>query len=195
MTENGGVAQRADWMRDTRRSAVQDRIVEIAGDVFAERGADASMADIAAAVGCSRATLYRYFDGRRTLQLEYIGRVARRIGAAVEAAVAGEADPAVRLTEAVVVALDQVRREPALAAWFTPGGAGSTSELALSSEFVETAATTFLSVGGRPGQDAARWVIRVIVSLLVVPGGSPADERAMIATFVTPSVLASLTTT
>lgn len=179
----------ADWMRGTRRPAVQDAILEIAGEVFATKGANASMGDIAAAVGCSRATLYRYFDGRRQLQLAYIERVARRIGAVVAETVSGRPEPADRLTESIVVALTEVRRDPALAAWFTAAGAGVAGELALSSEFIETVATAFLGTGGEDGGEAARWVVRVIVSLLAVPEGSPERERAVIARFVTPTVL------
>ncbi|MBM7366762.1 TetR/AcrR family transcriptional regulator [Gordonia hydrophobica] len=183
----------ADWMRGTRRSAVQDRILEIAGAVFGDRGPDASMSQIAAAVGCSRATLYRYFDGRRRLQVAYVDRVARRISAAVAADVVVE-DPGERFTESVLTALEHVRAEPALAAWFVPRGAGVASELALSSELIERAAVALLgdeSSAPADGDrlDAARWVVRVIVSLLAVPGGTPAQERATIARFVAPVVV------
>ncbi|HPY25671.1 MAG TPA: helix-turn-helix domain-containing protein, partial [Mycobacterium sp.] len=41
------------------------RILHAAGELFAERGVDAvEMQDIARAAGCSRATLYRYFENR-----------------------------------------------------------------------------------------------------------------------------------
>ncbi|MGB3699437.1 MAG: TetR/AcrR family transcriptional regulator [Gordonia sp. (in: high G+C Gram-positive bacteria)] len=189
----------ADWMRGTRREAVQERILQIAGEVFAAEGPDASMAELAAAVGCSRATLYRYFDGRRQLQLAYVERVARRIGRTVDAAVAGIVDPQERLTEAVLGALALVRDDPALAVWFVPRGAGVAGELALSSEVIGAAAAAFLrpdSDGEGGAEDtgaAARWLVRVIVSLLAVPGETTRDERDMIARFVAPGVVAATT--
>ena len=36
---------------------------------------------------------------------------------------------------------------------------------------------------------AARWVVRVIVSLLVAPGRDQAEERAMVERFVVPALL------
>jgi len=40
-----------------------DRILDAAGELFAARGVSAvEMTDIARAAGCSRATLYRYFE-------------------------------------------------------------------------------------------------------------------------------------
>lgn len=181
---------RDGWIHGARRSAARDRILAIAGELFAQNGADASMSDIAAAVGCSRATLYRYFDGRTALQLAYVEQVALTIGAAVTNRTAHLSDPADRLTEAVVFALAAVRDDPALSAWFSPEGAGLTSELALSSSAVESLAHTFVGDHADAGVAAARWIVRVIVSLLVVPGGP--DERATIERFVTPAVLASL---
>ena len=38
-------------------------------------------------------------------------------------------------------------------------------------------------------QETARWLVRVIVSLLIVPGRDDADERAMVERFVVPSVV------
>lgn len=178
-------------MRGARREVVQDGILAIAEQVFEELGAEASMSDIAAAVGCSRATLYRYFDGRTQLQLAYVERVARRIGAEVAAGVAHLADPGERLTSSILAALHRVRRDRALAVWFVPRGAGVTTELALSSELIEKAAGAFLGPGTPDNQLAARWVIRVIVSLLTVPGESDEQERAMISQFVTPGVIST----
>lgn len=178
------------WTQEVRRSAAKDRILAIAGELFARQGADASMSDIAAAVGCSRATLYRHFDGRTALQLAYVEQIALTIGAAIANRTAHLSDPADRLTEAIVFALTAVRDDPALSAWFSPEGAGLASELALSSSVIERLAHTFVGDDSSSGVAAARWIVRVIVSLLVVPGGP--DERTTIERFVTPAVLASL---
>jgi AcrR family transcriptional regulator len=55
----------------TRNPMLRDHVVaailETAASVLAERGTAASMADVAAAAGVGRATLYRYFPNRQAL--------------------------------------------------------------------------------------------------------------------------------
>ena len=50
-------------------------ILEAAAALLADRGGQASMADVAAAAGMARATVYRYFPNREAL-FEALGRVA-----------------------------------------------------------------------------------------------------------------------
>ena len=76
---------------------------------------------------------------------------------------------------------------PSLAAWFAGGDAAATAELAQGSPVI---AALGLSVVG--DQLAARWVVRVIVSLLIVPGRDAAEERAIVERFVVPSLSASV---
>jgi TetR/AcrR family transcriptional regulator, mexCD-oprJ operon repressor len=54
---------------------VSAAILEAAAAVLAERGEQASMADVAAAAGMARATVYRYFPNREAL-FEALGRLA-----------------------------------------------------------------------------------------------------------------------
>lgn len=54
---------------------VSSAILEAAAVVLVERGEQASMADVAAAAGMARATVYRYFPNREAL-FEALGRVA-----------------------------------------------------------------------------------------------------------------------
>src|SRR5450759_3203600 len=55
----------------TRSTAIQDRVAEaildVAADLLARDGEPPSMADVAAAAGVARATLYRYFPTRERL--------------------------------------------------------------------------------------------------------------------------------
>ena len=59
----------------TLHARVSAAILEAAAAVHAERGEQASMADVAAAAGMARATVYRYFPNREAL-FEALGRVA-----------------------------------------------------------------------------------------------------------------------
>jgi AcrR family transcriptional regulator len=176
------------WLREERTDAAEARILDAAAAVFVERGvAGVGMAEIARAAGCSRATLYRYFDSRETLRMAFVEREAQRVAARVALAVAGVEDETERLVAAVVTSVAEVRADPVLAAWFTPGDLGVANRLAASSEVIDTLAVGLL--GGPEHRDAARYLVRVIVSLLTMPGTDPDDERRTVERFVAPAVL------
>lgn len=165
-----------------RRAPAIDRILDAAGGLFAERGVGSvAMGEIAAAAGCSRATLYRYFPDRPSLQRAFVQREAARVGALVAADVAGLPDSADALTEAVLGALRHVRAAPALLAWFGAPDAVRTADLAQESEVVEA-----LGLSMTRDADAARWLVRVVVSLLTAPGADDAEERRLVERFVAP---------
>lgn len=182
------------WLSDERSEAAAERILDAAAELFVVRGvASTGMADVAKAAGCSRATLYRYFDNRRALHRAFVHREARRLGDRVAAAVAPITDPRERVTEAVLLAVGQVRSTPTLAAWFGLGDAGLASELASTSEVIEVVGTAFLAdiwhADDVEVSRRARWSVRAIVSLLTVPGVDDADERAMVEQFLVPVLL------
>lgn len=175
-------APRNDWV--DRRAPAVERILDAAGGLFAARGVDAvAMSDIASAAGCSRATLYRYFPDRPSLQTAFVQREAMRVGELVAADLAALPGGADLVTEGVLSSLSHVREAPALAAWFGDRDAGRTADQALESEVIEALGLTMA-----PDPDAARWLVRAIVSLLTVPGRDAADERSMVARFVAPVV-------
>ena len=175
------------WLAEDRSRIAAERILDAAGELFARHGiGSVSMGDVARAAGCSRATLYRYFADRHELHLAYVHREARRVGELVAADVRRYRNPERRLTAAILAALHRVRANPSLAAWFGAGDAGATAELAGSSPVLEALGLTLLE-----DPLAARWAVRVIVSLLVVPGRDEAEERALVERFVVPALIAS----
>jgi AcrR family transcriptional regulator len=175
------------WLSDDTSRLATTRILDAAGDLFTELGpAKVSMGDVARAAGCSRATLYRYFSDRRELQLAYVHREARRIGAAVSRETASVDGREARLVTAVTSALRHVRGTPLLAAWFGADGAAVTADIVASSEVLET-----LGLGFVDDPLAARWLLRVVVSLLMIPGRDEAEERVLLERFVAPLVAAS----
>jgi AcrR family transcriptional regulator len=168
-----------------------ERILDVAARLFVERGvAGVGMAEVAKAAGCSRATLYRYFDSREALRVAYIHREARRIERELAAYAATIRDPAERVVEAVLETIRRVRRDPALAGWFAPDDVGIASVLAQSSEVIEGMVAAFLGDRGAPDTiRRARWLLRVVLSLLAMPGANEREERAMIQEFVVPVVV------
>ena len=77
-----------------------------------------------------------------------------------------------------------LREVPALIAWFGAADAATTAELAQSDEVIEGLG---LRAVGDP--DDARWLVRVIVSLLIVPGRDGAEERRIVERYVVPGVV------
>ncbi len=182
------------WLSDERSEVAAEKILDAAAALFVQRGVSATgMAEVAKAAGCSRATLYRYFENRRALHRAFVHREARRLGERIAATVASITDPRDRVTGAVLMALREVRATPTLAAWFGLGDAGLASELASTSEVIEVLGAAFLAdisdVDDVEITRRARWLVRAIVSLLTVPGIDADDERAMVEQFLVPAVL------
>ncbi|KZM68991.1 TetR/AcrR family transcriptional regulator [Nocardia terpenica] len=182
-----------DWLGDPRSLRAAERILDAAAALFAERGVAATqMADIARAAGCSRATLYRYFDSRRAVQLAFVHREARRLATTLTADLRTIPDPTARIVEGVLASLRAVRADPLLIAWFRPADAGITLELAQTSEVIESIATSLFATEPPAAQPdnalTARWLTRIIVSLLTVPGHDDNEERLFLERFVAPLI-------
>jgi AcrR family transcriptional regulator len=187
-----------DWLAARRFEVAADRILDAAGLLFAQQGAaTVGMREIARAAGCSRATLYRYFETRRALHTAFVNREAYRLYREISEQISGLDDPAQRLTAGVMASLRMVRSSPALASWFADNQAPIGGELAEQSEVVNALSAAFVKSLG-PDDPAvvdrrAAWLVRVITSLLVFPGANADDERAMIEEFVVPTVLPART--
>ncbi|WP_316245473.1 TetR/AcrR family transcriptional regulator [Gordonia sp. OPL2] len=190
----------ADWLAPDRAELGTQRILDVAERLFVEHGVAAvTMRSLATAVGCSRATLYRHFPGKSEVLAAYVERAAAQMGVAIAGATGATTDPGTRLISAVTTAVEAVRANPALSAWFAADTAGASSNLALLSPAIEEIVHGFLAdiradVGVRDPDPAdlrerGRWLVRVIVSLLTSPGENPDDERAMLERFVVPVIL------
>lgn len=183
-------APAAMWQAE-RNDAAAQRILDTAEGLYAANGVDGvTMRALAAEVGCSRATLYRYFPSREAVQAAFIDRSAARLARRVaDSAPSGTAVD--RLVTAVTTALRMVRETPAFATWFRADGVATAAQLATVSPVIETLARNFLSGPDQVphAEERARWLVRVMLSLLTTPGTGVADEERMLRSFVAPVVV------
>jgi AcrR family transcriptional regulator len=143
-----------------------EQILDAAAHLFAEQGVGRpGMADVAHAAGCSRATLYRHYVNKDAVLHAFVHREARDILAEVGSQ-ASEVD-------AVVATLAAVRSRPHLRVWYT-----ETDPAVLRNVFRESPLVPALA------DDRGRWVLRIIMSFLREPEGSPAGERRLLEKFL-----------
>jgi len=183
----------ADWLAANRGDVAAEKILDAAEELFARHdAASVGMNEIAKASGCSRATLYRYFENRDALYTAYVHRETHRVFRELGQQAHAAADPGGRLIQGILASLHQVRESPALSSWFAPSQRPIGGEMAARSEVIQALTEAYLSsLGVQDVERRARWVVRVMVSLLVFPGRDEADERAMLEQFVLPTIMAT----
>ncbi|ULE31529.1 TetR/AcrR family transcriptional regulator [Mycobacterium sp. IDR2000157661] len=185
-----------DWLAARRTEVAADRILDAAGELFAEKeAATVGMHEIASAAGCSRATLYRYFENREALYTAYVHRESYRLYREMTEQINSLTDPRERLIEGMLASLRNVRESPALASWFATTQRPIGAEMAEESEVIKALTEAFVISLGRDDPDTvahrARWLVRVMTSLMLFPGHDEDDERSMLEEFVVPIVLPS----
>lgn len=180
-----------DWPRRSDAAAAVDGLLEAAGETFARLGvARATMTDVAHAAGCSRATLYRYFPNREALHLAFVHRATLRIAADITPGSSTQ-DPAA-LTDLILRAIAAVRADPLLAVWFEPDNVAVPIAVSQTSELLQALTAGLaqqLDVGRESTEEIAlrgAWLLRCIMSFLVMPAEDDAVERAMVEAFVVP---------
>jgi AcrR family transcriptional regulator len=185
-----------DWLAARRTEVAADRILDAAGELFAQKEAAAvGMHEIASAAGCSRATLYRYFENREALYTAYVHRESYRLYREMTEQINSVVDPRDRLIEGMLASLRNVRESPALASWFATSQRPIGAEMAEQSEVINALTEAFVFSLGPDETELvahrARWLVRVMTSLFLFPGHDDDDERAMLEEFVVPIVLPS----
>jgi len=183
-----------DWLAARRTEVAADRILDAAGELFAQQeAATVGMHEIASAAGCSRATLYRYFENRDALYTAYVHREAYRLYREMTDQINSEDDPRERLIEGMMASMRNVRESPALASWFATTQRPIGAEMAEQSEVIRALTEAFVISLAPDDPEVvalrARWLVRVMTSLFLFPGHDEADERAMLEEFVVPIVV------
>jgi AcrR family transcriptional regulator len=183
-----------DWLSERRTEVAADRILDAAEELFTRHDpSSVGMNEIAKAAGCSRATLYRYFENREALRTAYVHRETYRLSDAIKEQISGITDPRERLSAGIATTLRLVRESPALASWFAVTQPPIGAELAEQSDVITALAAAFVNSLGADDpaivESRGRWLVRVITSLLIFPGRDAADEQAMVEEFVVPTVV------
>lgn len=193
---------RDSWRRDAPDSVedARDRLIDAAEACFSRFGvAKTTLEDIASSAGVSRATVYRYFEGGRDeIILGVVLREARSFLDALERRVQREASLTDAIVEGVLYTVASVRTNENLALLFAPEVAGQTTAIAgasmalfeLTEDFLRPIFETARAEGqlrdGIVAEEAAEFVLRMILSLLAVSGPrqrSQAKERGFVRTY------------
>ena len=158
--------------------------------------------DVATEAQVSRATVYRYFQGRDALILGVLMREADRFLERLGKKIDRAPDFGSSIVEGVLFTVSVVRNDPNLALLFAPEVAGHTVTVVGASEALFERTAGFLrpllkaaSASGqlRPGldpDDASEWILRAVLSLLTVePSGprSDAEQRRFLSTLLVPA--------
>jgi AcrR family transcriptional regulator len=184
--------------------ASRERVVRAAERCFAQYGvAKTTVEDVARLAGISRATVYRYFPGGRDeIVLAALLASADEFLPQLPARLRSARSLGDSIVELIMSAVGWMRSEPWRAALLAAplsralNAADAAGPYALCSAFIEpyfTAARDAGLVRAQVGlDDAVEFVVRVIHSLLVVPGHRERDDeetRRYVRTFVLPALL------
>lgn len=183
------------------------RLLDAAESCFTRFGVTkTTVEDVANEAKVSRATVYRYFDGRDALMLGVLIRHGERfLGELQRRLTAGGGTFAEAIVDGVVFTVEAVRKDENLALLFAPEAAGVTESIVGASDALFELTGEFLrpyfegaraSGQLRPRLDldeAAEWILRTIMSLLTVKGPqvrSGPELHRFLLTFLVPALAA-----
>ncbi len=185
----------------------RERLIDAAEACFERFGVmKTTVEDVATEAKVSRATVYRYFDGRDELLLGVLMREGRRFLDRLSSIFASEPDFGIALIEGTIFTIAAIREDDKLALLFTPDAAGTTSSVAGASEaifnltsdfmgpFIEAAATKGQLREGLSINEASEWMLRTVLSFLTVQGPVERDDDALrkyLNTYFLPALLTS----
>lgn len=141
--------------------------------------------ELASRVHCSRATLYRYAGGKSKIRDGVVARVAARITETVRLAVQTLSGPE-RVSTAVLLTVREIRSEPLCQLMINSarGGPGEVAWLAQMPQLSDFARDLTGLSGDDP--EAAKYLVRVVVSLMYWPEEDDDAERRLVEKFVAP---------
>jgi AcrR family transcriptional regulator len=190
-------------------AAARQRLIEAADACISRFGlAKTTIEDVATEAKVSRATIYRYFPNRDELVIEVLlSSLSRSMERSLGDFFVGADTPAAfgqALVQSAAYLLDVIRHDRQLETLLDHESGGISATISGASELLFR---TVLDEWRRPLADAQRaglvrsdldidelseWILRAILSLLIVEGPAPHtpdDERRLIETFVVPAII------
>jgi len=144
-----------------------------------------SMADIAAAAGITKPTVYSYFSSRDELLQSALGRAGAALGQRLIEHAAGYTSPAEQVVEAVLFCLREIPNEPGLAVSAQSNVDGFGGRVAMRPAGIALARRVLTDLlADHPElledvDEIAEILIRWLLSLLAVEGPSPRGEHEL----------------
>ncbi len=155
-----------------------EAVLDAAAECYLRFGVQkTTAADIAACAGVSRATLYRRYGSHESIFLAVLTRESQAMARDGEVYLATIGDPAERLVEGMLFAIEQVRARPVHAAVFTSDSAGwavtQAVSLAALRQLGEAGVRPLLGpasddpMGEQVIADLVDWMLRILISYAV----------------------------
>jgi AcrR family transcriptional regulator len=179
-----------------------DAVLDAAASCYLRFGvAKTTVADIAHALGISRATLYRRFGSHEAIFLGLLTRESAAMAADAEMHLARVHDPLERILEGMMFSIEEIGRRPVHAAVFGGDSVAWAATQAIHVEALrrigEAGVRPLLessiadgSVSERDMMDLVDWILRILISYAVVPGDGgrrPAEVRRQLTTWFLPA--------
>jgi AcrR family transcriptional regulator len=190
-------------MSQQRHTGVDsDAVLDAAASCYLRFGvAKTTAADIAQAVGVSRATLYRRFGSHEAIFLAVLARESAAMAADAEVHLASVQDPGQRILEGMMFAIAEIGQRPVHAAVFGGDSAAWAATQAIHVEALrhigEAGVRPLLassladgSVSEQDMSDLIDWILRILISYAAVPGDGgrqPEEIRRQLAAWFLPA--------
>lgn len=182
------------------RELLRNTLLDAALELLRERGwNEITMADVAAAAGVSRQTLYSEFGSRAEFAEACIAREGERFLAAAERALARhEHDPAAALTQAFGDFLTAAAENPLVQAIVAPGTGSALLALvttqggpfvaAVGERLAAILVSTWPQLRARDARTLADCLVRLAISHAALPLASPRRTAAAVTALLAPSL-------
>jgi AcrR family transcriptional regulator len=183
-------------------SVESDGVLDAAASCYLRYGvAKTTAADIARAVGISRATLYRRFGSHEAIFLAVITRESEAMAVDAELHLASVKDPLERILEGMIFSIEQIGRRPVHAAVFGGDSAAWAATQAIRVEALRRIGEAGIrplldssfageTVSEQDMTDLVDWILRILISYSAVPGAGgrqPDGVRRQLATWFLPA--------
>jgi TetR/AcrR family transcriptional regulator len=184
-----------------------DAVMDAAASCYLRFGVGkTTAADIAQALGISRATLYRRFGSHEAIFLAVLTRESEAMAVDADAHLAPIDDPRERILEGMLFSIEEIGRRPVHAAVFGGDSGAWAATQAIHVEALrrigEAGVRPLLessladgSISDQEMMDLVDWIMRILISFAAVPGNggrAPDDIRRQLEAWFVPAFEARL---